>query len=82
MAYADSNGGRSAQHGHLVATRVKPNNMPDTDPSRITALEPVRDVQRVALALASAAKQALVQAVGANSSQMKAATLRDWHTVN
>jgi hypothetical protein len=40
------------EHREIVALRGEPNDVPDTDPLGIAALEPVRDAQRTALALA------------------------------
>jgi hypothetical protein len=39
------------EHREVVAIRAKTDDMPDTDPVGIAALKPVRDAQRVALAL-------------------------------
>ncbi len=43
------------EHRQVVTIRAKPNDMLDTDPLGITASKPVRDAQRVALALAPTA---------------------------
>jgi len=50
------------EHREIIAIRVKPNDMLDTDPLWIAAPKPVRDAQRVALALALAAQKALIPA--------------------
>ena len=62
--------------------RAKPNDMPDTDPLGSPPMKPVRNAQRVALALAPTVQKAMIPAARANSSQMKAAMLREWQTVN
>jgi hypothetical protein len=50
------------EHREIVAVRAKPDDMLDTDPLGIAALEPVRDAQRASLALAATTQQALVPA--------------------
>jgi hypothetical protein len=50
------------EHREVVAIRAKPNDMLDTDPVGIAALKPVRDAQRVALALAPATQETLIPA--------------------
>ena len=50
------------KHREIVTLWAKPNDMLDTDPLRIAALKPVRDAQRVALALAPTAQQLLIPA--------------------
>jgi hypothetical protein len=49
-------------HREIVAIRAKPNDMIDADPLGTASLEPVRDAQRAALALASTAQEALIPA--------------------
>src|SRR5688572_15854447 len=46
----------------VVAIRGKPNAMLDTDPVGVAALKPVRDAQRVALALAPTKQKTLIPA--------------------
>jgi hypothetical protein len=55
---------RFPEHWEIVAFRAEPHNMFDTDPLRITAPKPVRDAQRVAVALAPTAQKALIPAAG------------------
>jgi hypothetical protein len=50
------------EHREIVAIRSKPNDMLDADPLGIAALKPIRDAQRVALALAPTAQKALIPA--------------------
>jgi hypothetical protein len=50
------------EHREIVAIWAEPNNMLDTDPLGIAAPKPVRDAQRVPLALAPAAQKALIPA--------------------
>ena len=50
------------KHREIITLRAKTNDMLNTDPLRIAALKPVGDAERVVLAFASAAKQALIPA--------------------
>jgi hypothetical protein len=52
------------EHRQIVVVWSNPNYMLDADPFRITAPEPVRDVQRAALAFARAAQKPLIPAAG------------------
>jgi hypothetical protein len=54
------------EHREIVAFWIEPNNMLDADPLRIAAPKPIRDAQRVALALALAlaAQKALIPTAG------------------
>ena len=50
------------EHREVVAIRAKPDDMLDTDPVGVAALKPVRDAQRVALALAPTTQKTLIPA--------------------
>ena len=52
------------EHREIVAVRIKPNDMPDTDSIGIPALMPVGDAQRAAFALARAGEKTLIPATG------------------
>jgi hypothetical protein len=52
------------EHREIVAIRIKPNDMPDTDSIGIAALMPVGDAQRAALALATSGEKTLIPATG------------------
>jgi hypothetical protein len=49
-------------HRKIVTIWHKANNPPDTDPLKIAPPKAIRDPQRMALALASAAQKALIPA--------------------
>jgi hypothetical protein len=50
------------KHREIITIRAKTNDMLNTDPLGIAALKPVGDAERVALALAPAAQEALIPA--------------------
>jgi hypothetical protein len=50
------------KHWEIVSFRTKPNDMLDTDSLGIAALKAVSDAERVALAFAPPAQQALIPA--------------------
>lgn len=52
------------EHREMIAIRDKPDDILDADPLRIAALKPVRDAQRVALALAPTTQQTLIPTAG------------------
>ena len=52
------------EHREIVAIRAQPDDMPDADPLGVATLEPVRDAQRAAPALAPAAQKALIPVAG------------------
>jgi hypothetical protein len=51
-------------HREIVVIRWQPDDVSDTDPLRIAALESIGDVQRAAPAFAGAAQQTLIPAAG------------------
>jgi hypothetical protein len=52
------------EHREIVAFWIEPNNTLNTDPLRIAAPKPIRDAQRVALALARATQKPLIPVAG------------------
>ena len=55
---------RLPDHGEIVILQTQADDMFDTDPLWIAALQSVGDVERTALALARTAQEALIRTAG------------------
>src|ERR1017187_6818560 len=64
------------EHWKILTFRPKPNYSLDTDPLRIAPPKVVCDAQRMALALAPAKQEALIQSIGRYSPSGPSPTIR------